>query len=250
MTRLIVALAAASLLASSPAHARDDTLRFYGYAYDLATDRYLYTEVHQQRIEADRWAGGVIRYFASDGTALGVKTLDFSADRFVPLYDYEQPALGYREGITAIGTDITLTRTDRRGGTRTVTVARKAPVAADSGVHGFLRSRFDELLARRTVAFGFVVAGHLDSYRFRAKRIDDTQFEGREAVRFLLEPNSLLRLVAPSLTLTYDPAQRRLLEYRGPSNLIDPDTGKAYTVRIAYYAQAPAAGPEVLPPLE
>lgn len=250
MTRLILALAATSLLALSSAHARDDTLRFYGYAYDLGTDRYLYTEVHQQRIEADQWVGGVIRYFASDGTALGVKTLDFSADQFVPLYDYEQPALGYREGISGIGKDIALTRTDRGGGTRTVTVARKALAAADSGLHSLLRSRFDELMARSTVVFSLVVAGHLDSYRFRARRIDDTTFEGRSAVRFLLEPNSLLRLVAPSLTVTYDPGQRRLLEYRGPSNLIDPDTGKVYTVRIAYYAQPPAAGPGILPSLK
>lgn len=253
MTRLIraLAVAVASLLVLAPAFATDDLLRFYGYAYDLKSDRYVYTEVHEQKIVGDKWIGGSIRYFAPDGKVLGSKTLDFSVDPNIPLYDYELPALGYREGITRIGKDdVTLTRTDKGSGTRTTTVPRKGLITADSGFHSFLRSQFDDLLARKTVAFTFIAAGNLDSYKFRARRIDDTMFEGRKAVRLLVEPNSLLRIVAPSLKVTYDPEQRRLLEYRGPSNVINADTGRVYDVRIAYYAKPPAAGPKVLPPLE
>lgn len=244
------ALTLLCLLAMSPAHALDQTVRFYGYAFDLKTDRYLYTEVHEQKIVADKWVSGLISYFAPDGKKLGAKTLDFSVDAFVPLYDYRLPGLGYREGITHIGSSVELTKADKGRDPKTASVPKKDPITADSGFHNFLRANFAELMARKTVAFTFIAAGNLDSYKFRAKRIEDTHFEGKKAVRFLVEANSLLRMVAPNLTVTYDPEQQRLLEYRGPSNVIDPVTDKVYDARIAYYAKPPAAAPSTLPPLQ
>ncbi|MGQ0502512.1 MAG: hypothetical protein ACT4P0_07895 [Panacagrimonas sp.] len=248
------ALTAASLLAlcalSGVAQAASDKYRFYGYAFDLKTDAYLYTEVHEQKAVDEKWVGGTIRYFAPDGTRLGTKTLDFSADPFIPLYQYELPALGYREGITAVGKEVVLTKSDKGGKPETARIPKVDPIAADSGFHSFLRHYFADLLAGKTVAFTFIAAGNLDSYKFRAKRIDDTTFEGKPAVRFLVEANSLLRLVAPSLIVTYEPKEQKLLEYRGPSNVINPDTGKVYDARIAYYDQKPAKAPQNLPPLE
>lgn len=247
MMRTLILL---SLLLLSPAYAVDDTLRFYGYAFDLKSNRYIYTEVHEQKIVADKWVGGSISYFGTDGKKLGVKTLDFSADPFIPLYDYQLPAMGYREGITKIGSTVELLKADKGGKPKTASVAKKDPITADSGFHNFLRANFAALMARKTVAFTFIAAGNLDSYKFRAKRIEDTTFEGKKAVRFLVEANSLLRMVAPNLTVTYDPEQQRLLEYRGPSNVIDPATDKVYDARIAYYAKPPAEAPATLPPLQ
>ncbi|MGQ0699107.1 MAG: hypothetical protein ACT4PZ_12790 [Panacagrimonas sp.] len=250
MMRALIAtslLAASSLM--SPAHAAEQTVRFYGYAYDLKTDAYLYTEVHEQKIVDDKWVSGTIRYYSPDGVKLGTKTLDFSADPFIPLYQYELPALGYREGITGIGKEVTLMKSDK-GKTKTERVPKKDPIAADSGFHSFLHHNFKDLMAGKTVAFTFIAAGNLDSYKFRAKRIEDVTFDGKKAVRILVEANSLLRIVAPNLMVTYEPGQIRLLEYRGPSNVIDPKTEKVYDARIAYYDKPPANAPKVLPPLE
>lgn len=248
------ALLTASLLAMCSflgvAEAATETFRFYGYAYDLKTDEYLYTEVHEQKAVDDKWTGGTIRYYAPDGTRLGTKTLDFSADPFIPLYQYELPALGYREGITAIGKEVVLTKTDKGKKPQTESIPKTDPIAADSGFHSFLRHYFADLMAGKTVAFTFIAAGNLDSYKFRAKRIEDTTFEGKPAVRFLVEANSLLRMVAPNLTVTYDPKEQKLLEYRGPSNVINPETGKVYDARIAYYDKKPPKAPATLPPLE
>jgi len=248
MTR---ALLLASLLAFAPlvTRAADITARFYGHAYDLKTNRYLYTEVHEQRLSGDKWLGGSIKYFSPDGVLLGEKKLDFSANPFVPTYDYQLPALQYQEAITSVGADEIAMSKSNHGKRKTATVANKAPIAADSGFHTFLRIHFKELLDGKTVPFTFVAAGNLDSYKFRAKRIEDTTFEGKKAVRFLVEANSLLRIVAPNLQVTYDPDQERLLEYRGPSNVIDPETDKVYEARIIYPAQPPADAPKNLPPL-
>src|SRR5688572_17443061 len=79
------------------------TLKFRGYAYDLATNRFLYTELHEQRIVDQRWLGGSIVYVAPDGTELGRKTMDFREDPFVPLYRLDLKARGgYMESIVAL----------------------------------------------------------------------------------------------------------------------------------------------------
>ncbi len=229
--------------------AEDGTRRFYGYAYDLDSDRYIYTEVHEQVWKEGRWASGTIRYYAPDNTLWGVKKLDFSADPYIPLYEYSLPAQGYAEGITAIDTKVTLTKTSD-GKTKTEQVDKKDPITGDSGFHNFLLAHFQPLIDRQTVAFTFIAAGNLDSYKFRARRIDDARFEGKPAARFKVEANSLLRLVAPDLEVSYDPDTQRLLEYRGPSNVINPDTGKVFDARIAYYSEPPADAPTTLPPLQ
>lgn len=248
MTR---ALLLASLLAFAPlaSLAADVTARFYGYAYDLKSNRYLYTEVHEQKLSGDKWLGGSIRYYGADGVLLGEKKMDFSANPFIPVYDYHLPALQYQEGITSVSDSGIAMLKSSHGKRKTVKVDNDPPMAADSGFHAFLRAHFQDLLDGKTVPFTFVAAGNLDTFKFRAKRIDDTTFEGKKAVRFLVEANSLLRVVAPNLQLTYDPEEQRLLEYRGPSNVIDPATDKVYEARIVYPAQAPTDAPKNLPPL-
>ena len=75
-------------------------------------------------------------------------------------------------------------------------------------------------------------------------RVDGSPvFEGRPAIQLKVEPSTLLRLLADPLYILYEPEQRRMLEYRGISNLHDPRTGRAYTVRIVYPSRPPADAP-------
>lgn len=240
---------AALLLACGAAAAREE--RFYGYAFDLASDSYLYAELHDHRYDGARWLGGRTRYVAADGVELGFKRLDFTADPYVPLYRLDLAASGYAEGIEGWtpGEARLFKRADGRAPLQQARVALQAPVAADAGFHGFLQDRFEALLRGETVAFGFIAAGRLDTYRFRARRVGDAVFEGEPAIEIVAEPDSLLRLLVQPLRLVYDPRTRRLLEYRGLSNIHDPETGKPWTVRIAYYRKPPPGVPP-LPPLD
>lgn len=226
----------------------EGTHTFRGYAYDLASGDFLYTEVHKPVIAGDRWLGGTIDYYAPDGARIGHKTLDFAQDPYVPVFRLDlATAGGYAEGITAVGADrIELQKkgygSDRM---RTASVKRRSGMVADSGFHSFLRDRFSDLLDGKTVEFIFVVAGELNTFRFRARRIEDREFEGQPAVQLKVEPSTWLRLLADPLYILYEPKQRRMLEYRGISNLHDPRTRKAYTVRIVY----PSVPPKDAPPL-
>lgn len=240
-------LAAVFIAIAGGASAAPDevTLKFRGYAYDLSSNRFLYTELHEQHVAGERWLGGSIVYLAPDGGELGRKSLDFRQDPFIPVYRLDLKARGgYMEGITAVTTSsIEMAKRGYDGTARREVIRRSARVAADSGFHVFIREHFAELLAGRPLNFVFAVAGNLDAYKFRARRLADTTFEGRPAVRFRVEPDSLLRWLVDPLELTYEAEQRKLLEYRGVSNIHDPATGKAYNARIIYPSQPPADAP-------
>jgi hypothetical protein len=231
------------LLLSTSARAEGAVLGFRGYAYDLSTNRFLYTEVHEQKIVGERWLGGTIDYYAPDGSKLGHKTLDFTQDPYVPRYRLDLTARGgYMEGIEALTAE-RVEMVKKGYGADEVkhkSIKRTQAMAADSGFHVYIRDHFAELMAGQTLNFRFAVAGNLEAYWFRARRLPDTTFEGKPAVRFRVEPDSLLRWLVDPLELTYETTQRRLLEYRGVSNLHDPATGAAYNVHIVYPTQPPA----------
>jgi hypothetical protein len=228
------------------AAAQDGTHTFQGYAYDLETGAFLYTEVHKQAIAGERWLGGTIDYYAPDGASIGHKVLDFSADPYVPLYQLDlSTGGGYMEGVKAVTAETIAMQKKGYGSNkvRSATVKRKGTMVADSGFHSFLRDRFSDLVAGKTAEFTFAVSGELDQFKFRARRVEDGTFEGKPAVRLKVEPSTWLRLLADPLEVLYDPEQRKLLEYRGISNLHDPRTFEPYTVRIIYPSKRPADVP-------
>ena len=246
--RVFAALLA--LMFSLNSHAAEETLRFYGYAYDLKTQAHLYTEVHQQQVREGRWRGGTITYFDPAGKKIGAKTLDFSKDPYVPVFRTDLFYKDYYESITDITADgITLSVKHTGKAPETKTIRRRAPQAGDSGLHPMILDKLADLQAGKTVPFRLALAGALDDYRFKISKKADVNYSGVPAIELIMKPDSLLSIVADDLFFVYDPARRKLLEYRGLSNLHDPQTGDPWLTRIVY-PDVPPADIKVLPPLD
>jgi len=223
---------------------------FYGYAYDLKSGKYLYTEVHQPVFEGGREVSSTIRYYAPDGSEIGKKTLDYRADPYVPKFRFDLPQEGYAEAITDNGQTVELLKISGKGKPeKRKRLEREGATGADSGFNHVVQDSLGKLIKGEVLQFHFMIAGQLDSYRFRIRKIGDASFEGKPAVKLIAEADSLLRYVAPDLTLLYDTASKRLVEYRGVSNIHDPANGKAYNARIVYYSKPPEDAPKNLPPL-
>lgn len=242
MTTLKFLLAFLALAATAaPAAAQDTVERFLGYAYELDSGRYAFTEVVEVRSRAGRWIDGRTSYIAPDGRELARKSLDWGKDPFVPIYRLDQ-GTALSEGITEVGERIAMER--REGGrTKTAFAVRQGLVAADAGLPRLLRAHFDALLAGQTLPLRVVAPLQLDSYRFKARRIADVEFEGKPAIRIEVDLGSLLTMFAEPLEFAFDPATQRLLEFRGITNLINPATGDPYSVRISYFTARPRDAP-------
>ena len=242
--------AIAALLLAATTMTAQATDSFYGYAYNLDTGKYLYTEVHQPVFEGGREIASTIRYYTPDGKEVGKKTLDYRADAYVPKFRFDLPGEGYAEGITSNGDPIELLKVDGKGKPeKQKRIQRQGFTAADSGFNHAVQDNLGKLAKGETVSFRFAVAGQLDSYRFKVSNVGTGVFEGKPALKLLVQADSLLRFVAPDLHLLYDADSKRLLEYKGVSNIHDLATGKAYNARIAYFTKPPADAPKNLPPL-
>lgn len=254
MSRLIQALLGGCLAFGSTVSAAQDTALvaqpFYGFAYDLKTKAYLYTEVHAPVVENGREVASAIRYYDPDGREIGRKTLDYRADPYVPKFRFDLPAEHYAEAIIANGPTIELVKISEKSEQHKKLAREDGElIVADSGFNHAVKDRLDALIRGETVRFLFAVAGQLDSYRFKVRQVGEGSFDGRPTVKLLVQADSLLRFVAPDLELDYDRQSHRLREYRGISNVHDPATGKAYMARIVYPRTPPADGPRTLPPL-
>jgi len=247
----LITRVAAALLLTASAFAAQAQGGFYGYAYNLDSGQYLYTEVHQPVFENGREVASTIRYHAPDGKEIGRKTLDYRADAYVPKFRFDLPGSGYAEAITANGETIELLKVDGKNKPeKRKRIERQGPTAADSGFNHIVQDNLGRLVKGETVSFRFAVAGQLDSYRFKVSNVGTGTFEGKPALKLLVQADSFLRFVAPDLHLLYDADSKRLLEYKGVSNIHDLATGKAYNARIVYFSKPPADAPKNLPPLQ
>ncbi len=221
-------------------------VRYLGYATEQGSGRYLYTETHRHRYQGNRWLGGHIRYVAPDGRVLGEKTLDFSADPYVPVSHYRLTTPAYEEHIVAV--DSTGIRMEKLadGKWSRKTLPRVDNQAADSGFNAWLVDRLDQLARGDTLSMRLAVVGQLDQYRFRVRPSGRTTVAGEPALRLKVEPDSLLRLLVSPLEVVYGLQSRDLLHYRGVSNIIDPVSGKAWSVNISYRDKPPGT-PATLP---
>lgn len=251
----MIRTACALLLLCLSTHAWADSKRlerFYGYAYDLESGEYLYTEVHAQIIDTDHWYSGTIDYFAPDGMKIAHKTLSFNNSASIPVFRFEDFRSGYIEGIGAVGKDsISLfKRSQHESRMQNETVERSDPMAGDSGFHMLIYNNFESLMQGDMLSFRLAVPGRLTAYQFRIRKTGDEPLNGKPAVQLIVEPDSLLRWLVDPLNLTYDPKTRKLLEYRGISNLPNPATHKNYVARIIYPDHKPEGAPAKLPPLK
>jgi hypothetical protein len=239
--RLLTSLSLALLLASLPAQAA----RVIGYVRDASTQRYLYTEVHEQTLAGDGAVqSGVTTYFDAQGREFARKTLDFSAHRTVPIYRLEMPAQRYAEGISALNLKALQAQAFKRDGDKEEREAlpmNEGPVAADEGFNQLLVDQLASIRQGNTLRFGLIAAGHTQRYKFRATKVDEQNADGQTTLRMLVEPDSMLRMVVPAIALSYELPSKRLLSYVGMSNIIDPATGKVYKkISITYGGPTPA----------
>ena len=208
-----------------------------GDALELGTGAPAYREEHQLRFDAGRLAAMRTVYRNPDGVTLAERTLDFSASASATRPDYSLKDIrdGYEEGASVqAGRVLVHSRASKDAVRKEKRLNVPAPYVIDGGFHPFMKENWDELTKGKRVSFHFVVPSRLDYYRFVAyEEAALAPAGGRYKVFVAVPENKLLRMLVEPIVARYDVSSRRMLEYRGLSNINGAD-GKTQKVRLAY----------------
>lgn len=208
-----------------------------GTARSALDNSVLYREFHYLAPTPEPLSGRV-EYMADDDRLIAHKDMDYSRSVTAPAV--EQLDLRTQTRFFTRYADDTLQAGFQRGGealqTRPYTPA--ADLVIDAGFDPYVRSHWARLQSGRSVAAHFHVPSRLEAVRISINPVD--RQECAEApgniLCLLIRPAGLLRVVGwflEPLYLAYDLETRRLLMFKGTSNLADND-GRPQSVVILY----------------
>ncbi|MFO1371592.1 MAG: hypothetical protein U1F42_04105 [Candidatus Competibacteraceae bacterium] len=192
-----------------------------------------YIEEHRVIYENGRPQRNETRYRDASGKEIAVLTSNFATNPYVPNYAFEDRRFGRQDGTFVDGPWVKLYgRADQNAPVQQDMVRLEADMVTGQGLHVYLRDHLDQLAAGdaiKQVRFLVPLAGR--DFVFRIRRLDTSEVG---TVAFSIEAERwFLRLFAPRLEVRYDRASRRLLSYRGASNLLNADQG-VQNVTITY----------------
>lgn len=193
------------------------------------------------------------------GVLRAERTLDFGIGpaAWRPTYRLLDKQTGYEEGAeprsgvpsSSTSSSPVTVRAYLRAGTgkplREKTLQVPAPVVIDGGFVPFVRAHWDTLLTGARVGFHFVAVSRLDWFALELFHDAEASRAGR--VAFVARPrHAALRLIVPETRVWFDPVTRRMVEFRGRSNLHD-ENGDQAMIRIVYTPARPVSSVATAP---
>ncbi len=231
---LLLALLVSLVAADQVAPAEQRVVRFQARAFDLGTGSYLYTEHHAEHYQGGRHVFSDVSYRRGART-LAQKRITFRDSRVAPDYRTVDMRTGYEEGVQRSGGRVRMFA--RRSSAQALEqrqLGLPQPAVVDGGFDYFIRDNWDALVSGRALYVNFAVPIEMDYFQFRIERVGETIVNGRPAHRFRFRIASrFLALLAESIYVDYDKENRRLLQYRGISN-INNEHGRSYRARIVF----------------
>lgn len=228
----VLLLADASLPAWAAASSRQEEV-FQGVARDDRGE-IAYTEEHRMIYENGRPQRNETRYRDAKGQEIAVLNSNFTTHPYVPSYAFEDRRFGRQDGTFVDGAWVKIYgRADQDAPVQQDRVRLEDNMVTGQGLHVYLRDHLEQLASSDAVKqVRFLVPLEGRDFVFRIRRLDAPGEPG--TVAFTIEADSwLLRWVAPTLEVRYDRENRRLLSYRGASNLLNSEQG-AQNVTITY----------------
>lgn len=211
-------------------------LRREGIA-STADGQVLYREVHWQRgpgDTAERW----VEYQCPGGQPFARKRMPASTLPQARGYRLEDGRSGQR---ATVAVDTTGVRVDwQEDGTQPARSQRlplPAGAVIDAGFDAAVRAHWAALMRGERIELPFLVPGRQRYYPVQVQLRGPLRWQGQAAQAIEVRLGTWYGALAPRLSLVYADADRRLLEFRGTSNLRD-DEGRYPNVIIRFATPA------------
>ncbi len=215
--------------------------RFDGTA-TTSDGRIAYREVHWQRGTGDgaeRW----VQYECPDGRPFARKQMPASALTQVRGYGWEDRRSGQAASINAAGGTVRISwKEDASANVRASRIPLPSDAVIDTGFDAAVRNHWAALMRGERLSLSFLVPGRQRFYPVQVHRRNPVRWQGIPAQSIEVKLDTWYGVVAQRLSLVYADADRRLLEFRGPSNLRNAQGGyPMVTVRFTEAASARSA---------
>lgn len=216
---LPIGLASAlALLAMAPAGAA--VVHYVGEARAADGGALLYRESHWIEPLGGGGQRRLVVYRCPDGRAFARKQVTVGGPARAPDFALLDGRTGYTEGVRGQGPERTVYyRTQRGGREHSAPLKVGKDTVIDAGFDAFVRSHWTALLARHELHIEMLVPSRLKTMRFRVVDRGREQVSGRDLQRFRVRLDAWYGFALPHIDVSYDAHSRRLVDYRGISNI-------------------------------
>jgi hypothetical protein len=210
-------------------------MEFSGKAFDLKSDQLLYTEKHKTQEDSEGYNTFLeTEYVDSSGKLIAKIRSDFAKNKFIPDVTFEdfQNHTKETQVLDLQKNEVTIVRTYlKTNKTKQKTFSVKKNMLGGQGFNNYLRANFDELIGGKSIQVNFIVLASRDYFQFDIKRRNEPH-DGH--IDFGLTVSSyFLKVFVSEIKTRYDLQTKRLLTFKGLSNLVDKK-GDPMKVRIEY----------------
>ena len=214
-------LIAAFMLTSASAHAADRS--FTGFARSLDDGKLLYVESHALSGVGSGNEARIVLYRCSpDSPPFARKELEYGAMRTMPTFDFVDARSGYTEGFKrdARGFKI-FSRPGAQATLRSKVIAPADALVVDAGFDEFVVEQWTALENGQDAKVPFLVPSMLESLNFRIRKVRDEDIDGEPASVIRLSLAGPVGWFLPDIEVSYRKRDRRLMRYRGLTNIRD-----------------------------
>lgn len=180
-----------------------------------------YREVHWQQ-GAGEGAQRLVQYLCPDGQPFARKEMPATAQPLARGYALQDRRSGQlaqvRVDVDRVGIDW---KEDAKARPQLHRIALPANAVVDAGFDAAVRAHWQALLRGGPLRLPFLVPGRGRFYPVTVVHQGPVRWQGQAAQAFEVRLDTWYGSLAPRLSLVYADVDRRLLEFRGTSNLLD-----------------------------
>ncbi len=204
-----------------------------GRAWNLAKTHVLYTESHWTASENNALKNRTVVYRCADGTPFARKEISYTRSTLAPEFSFTDIRFNYQEGLRWQKDKPELWFM-RNAQSQQKLLTNASNLVADAGFDVFVKSHWPALAAGRRQTLQFAVPSRLTSYGFNLQRVNSLPYNKEPAQRFMLGLDSWLGFIAPNIELTYSTNNKRLLRFKGLSNILNDQGEKPVNTIIEF----------------
>ncbi|MGJ4787609.1 hypothetical protein [Leptospira koniambonensis] len=202
----------------------------------METGNLLYKDFHEETWENGKHVSSIIIYKDMEGKTFAKKKIGFLKNRTLPEFLLEDYRDGYLEGgALQSGSLVKLFARRKSEDPIQEKILDAGNLSAlDGGFDYFVIDHWDELISGKKINFHILVPVERDKFLFSVEKIKEGEYKGKPALFLRMKiASAILSMFVKPIDLVYDIGSKRIMEYKGTSNIND-ENGKSYKVKIVY----------------